>query len=147
MKKISTIRLTPGVVLLAISIFGHCVFVGNRYPTSGIVQQMAGTVSNGTVTIDLLNSSEFRDTVRFGLSGGELILDTDADTSDLYAALRFAPRKNVYIDVGIHESIGGSGNKADNSTAGVPVLFRLTLGIWAGMPHRPAGFVARKSSI
>lgn len=57
---------------------------------------------------------------------GELVMDTVANTSNLYAAMRFAPKKNVNIDVGVYQSIGGAGG---TSTIGVPIFFRLTLGV------------------
>ena len=56
---------------------------------------------------------------------GEIVIDTNADTTDLYAAMRFSPKKNVNVDIGVYESI----DAANVSTTGVPIFFRLTLGI------------------
>ena len=56
---------------------------------------------------------------------GEIAIDTNSDTSSIYSALRFAPKKNVHIDIGIYQSVSGGGD----SSVGAPIFFRLTFGI------------------
>jgi hypothetical protein len=70
-------KLILASTVLAMSAIGHDVFAGNAYPTNGLFQEMAGTISTGTVSIDLVNTSNFRDYVRVGLStGGEALYAT-----------------------------------------------------------------------
>ena len=63
---------------LAMSAMANNVFAGNAYPTTGLFQEMAGTIGSGKVSIDLINTSGFRDHVRLGLSsGGEIMYGTN----------------------------------------------------------------------
>lgn len=218
------IKVILGTALLAMSTFGHNVVAAQPYPTNGIFQEMSGTTVEGKASIDLLNSSDFRDSVRLGMFGGEviytpnaagasgemlgykhpismkmaayglinfdtaadgpdlllgfaysggkrsfmynfnaeilspggggdntmeikaggyyaivsrtigsmylageLILDINNDTTSILAALRFIPRENVHVDVGVYQSDGGGGR--GSSRIGIPLFFRLTLGI------------------
>jgi hypothetical protein len=211
-----------GAALLVVITCGNVV-VAQPYPTNGIAQEMAGTLDKGSVSIDLLNTTSFRSSVRFGMFGGEvvytpnaagaagdmlgykhafsqraaayglinydtaadgpdlllgfaytggkdnfmynfngeiispggggdnileirgggyfalssrevgriyiageLVLDLNNDTQRLFAGLRFVPKENVNVDVGVFDSEGGAGG--DNAL-GVPLFFRLTLGI------------------
>jgi hypothetical protein len=60
--------------LLAMVGLSHYAYAGNAYPSNGISQEMAGTIKSKTVSIDLVNTSDFRDYVRVGLpSGGEVL--------------------------------------------------------------------------
>lgn len=64
--------------LLVMSTIAHNVFAGNIYPTNGLSQEMAGTIGSGKISIDLINTSDFREHVRFGLStGGEAMFATN----------------------------------------------------------------------
>lgn len=216
-------KIILGIALISMSAFSSSTFAADFYPTNGVFQEMAGTTKKGEISLDLYDSSGYRNSVRIGMFGGEviytpnvpgavtgligykhpfnnnmaayglfnfdsvtgspdlllgfsysggtrkfmynanaeifspgtaggvntteikagayyaistqgagrmyiageLIMDTTANTTDLFAALRFAPKKNVNIDVGIYQSLGGAGT----STIGVPVFFRLTLGV------------------
>ena len=215
-------KIILSIALITMSAFASSAHAADVYPTNGIYQEMAGTIKAGEISIDLLNNTGYRSSVRIGMFGGEviytpnvlgavtgligykhpfnnnmaayglfnydsvtgspdlllgfsysggtrkfmynanaeifapgtagaanttqikagayyaistqgtgrmyiageLVMDTAANTTDLYAALRFAPKKNVNIDVGVYQSIGGG-----NSTIGVPIFFRLTLGV------------------
>jgi len=216
------IKAILGTALLVMITFGNDVSA-QPYPTNGIVQEMAGTTDKGNVSIDLLNSTNFRSSVRFGMFGGEiiytpnpagaagdmlgykhsfsmktaayglinfdtaadgpdlllgfaytggersfmysfngeiispgnggdntmqigagayyaissqamgriylageLVMDISNDTSSIIAALRFMPKDNIHVDVGIYDSEGGGGG---SSALGIPLFFRLTLGI------------------
>ncbi len=217
------IKVMLGTALLAMSTFGHNVVAAQPYPTNGIFQEMSGTTAEGKTSIDLLNSSNFRDSVRLGMFGGEiiytpnaagaagdmlgykhpfnmnmaayglinfdtaadspdlllgfaysggersfmynfnaeilspggvgdntmeikaggyyaivnrtmgsmylageLVMDLNNDTTSIFAALRFVPRENIHVDVGIYQSDGGGNG---SSRIGIPLFFRLTLGI------------------
>lgn len=210
------------IALITISAFGQNALAANFYPTNGIAQEMAGTVNKGAVSIDLVNHTGYRSSVRVGMFGGEIIytpdaagaiapligykhaftknmaayglfnfdsetstpdtllgfsysggsssfmynanvevlspgaggpntvefkaggyyaittqstgrmyligelaLNTEADTTNMYAAMRFAPKKNVNIDVGLFHSFSGGG--FSTSSFGAPLFFRLTL--------------------
>lgn len=217
-------KILLSLTLLTMSAFGQSALAADVYPTNGVFQEMAGTTKAGQVSIDLLNNTGYRSSVRIGMFGGEviytdgpaaavgpligykhpfnknmaayglfnydtvsgspdlllgfsysggtqkfmynvnaevfapgtagatnstlfkagayyaisskatgrmyiageLVMDTVANTSDLFAAMRFAPKKNVNIDVGVYQSLGGAGG---TSTIGVPIFFRLTLGV------------------
>lgn len=199
---------------------------GDRYPTVGVMQEMAGTTAEGEVSVDLYDTTAYNSHVRIGMFGGEvmyriiggggvndrvgykhpfndnmaaygliffsnaapasvtditlgfsysggdrdfmynvnleidsptgapnttwlkggayyavssrntgrmyitgeLIMNMTINTTDLYAGLRFAPKKNVNIDIGAFQSIGGAGAGA-GSAIGVPLFFRLNLGV------------------
>ena len=217
------IKVILGTTLLAMSTFGHNVVAAQPYPTNGIYQEMSGTTAEGKTSIDLLNSSNFRDSVRLGMFGGEiiytpnaagassdmlgykhpfnmkmaayglinfdtadnntdlllgfaysggdrsfmynfnaeifspggggdntmeikaggyyaivnrtissmyrageLVMDLNNDTTSIFAAMRFVPRENIHVDVGVFQSDGGGGG---SSRIGIPLFFRLTLGI------------------
>ncbi len=57
---------------------------------------------------------------------GELVLDLNNDTSRIFCAFRFVPAENIHVDVGVYDSEGGGGG---DSALGIPLFFRLTLGI------------------
>ena len=59
--------------VLAISAVGQSALADQQYPTGGMFQEMAGTIAKGKVSIDLINSTSYRDSVRIGLPRGELI--------------------------------------------------------------------------
>jgi hypothetical protein len=60
--------------LLVIAGISHNVYADNIYPSNGLFQEMAGTISSGEVSVDLINTTGFRDYVRVGLpTGGEAI--------------------------------------------------------------------------
>jgi hypothetical protein len=202
----------------------HKVYAGNIFPSNGLSQELAGTIKSGSVSIDLIDSSDFRDYVRVGLpTGGEVlyatnnrytgdlvgykhlfnanigaygmvnfdsgsdgtdtvvgisysgttngfmynfnveiispgddrdsiteikaggyytiknktlgrttliaeyVMDNTNDTSDIYAAVRFAPNKNIRMDVGVYDSFDGGGGGSNDSSAGIPIFFRLNL--------------------
>ena len=71
------IKAILGTALLAMITFGHDVSA-QPYPTNGIFQEMAGITANGDASIDLLNSSDYRDSVRLGMFGGEVIYSPNA---------------------------------------------------------------------
>jgi hypothetical protein len=242
------IKVVLGAALIAMITFGHAdarprgkgssASSGSKrstvssYPTNGIFQEMSGTTGQGKISVDLLNSSDYRHSARFGMFGGEIMytpnaagasgdmlgykhpinkkmaayglinFDADADgpdmifgfaysggkstlmynvnaeilspggggdnttevkagcyyainskragrlylageyvmnmtdeTSSIYGALRFVPKNNVRVDVGVYHSErtdggGGPGGGGDaDSQMGIPVFFRLTLGI------------------
>ena len=58
---------------------------------------------------------------------GEVVMDNEDSTTDIYGALHFVPSQNANIDIGVYKSIGGARNIEDESTIGLPVFFRLTL--------------------
>ena len=67
------IRYTWSIALLAMITFGQNAFADQQFPSPGMFQEMGGTVGRGKVSIDLFNSSDYRDSVRFGLPRGELM--------------------------------------------------------------------------
>jgi hypothetical protein len=67
-------KITMATALLAMAGLPHNVYAGNAYPSNGLNQEMAGTIKSKTVSIDLVNTSDFRDYVRVGLpNGGEVL--------------------------------------------------------------------------
>jgi len=218
------IRYTWSIAILAMITFGQNAFAEQQYPSPGMFQEMAGTMAKGKVSIDLYNSTDYRNSVRLGLPRGELmystgvagvggdmigykhaingnlaayglvsydsnaddtqmvfgtaysggnskfwwninaemlspggdadstleikggayyainteftgrmylvgevVMDNEDSTTDIYGALHFVPSENVNIDIGVYKSIGGAGSIEDESTVGLPVFFRLTL--------------------
>jgi hypothetical protein len=71
-------KITVATALLAMAGLPHNVYAGNAYPSNGLNQEMAGTIKSKTVSIDLIDSSDFRDYVRVGLpTGGEALYATN----------------------------------------------------------------------
>ena len=58
----------------------------------------------------------------------EYIMDNTNETSGITAAVRFAPNRNIRIDVGIYESFDDGVNSSDSST-GLPLFLRLNFKI------------------
>ncbi|MFC1529327.1 hypothetical protein ACFL6R_01290 [Gemmatimonadota bacterium] len=70
-------KAVVGTALLVMITFGNTASA-QPYPTNGIAQEMAGTLDKGSVSIDLLNSTNFRSSVRFGMFGGEVLYTPNA---------------------------------------------------------------------
>jgi hypothetical protein len=218
-------KIRMATALLAMTGLMHNVYADNIFPTNGLFQEMAGTIKSGSVSIDLVNTTDFRDYIRVGLpTGGEVlyaantrttgdmvgykhlfnrnigayglvnfdsgadgtdtivgfsysksskgfmynfnvemispgddrdstteikaggyytiknqslgrttliaeyIMDNTNETSGITAAVRFAPNRNIRIDVGIYESFDDGVNSSDSST-GLPLFLRLNFKI------------------
>jgi hypothetical protein len=71
MKKLIGIAIT-----MMLSALAPNAMAGNIYPTQGVLQELAGTIGVGEVSVDLVNTTEYRSHVRIGLpTDGELIYD------------------------------------------------------------------------
>ena len=67
-------KIRMATALLAMAGLSHNAYAGNIYPSNGLSQEMAGTIKSGSVSIDLVNTSDLRDYVRVGLpTGGEAL--------------------------------------------------------------------------
>ena len=117
------------------------ITVGASYTTmaSGFVlngnielfSQSDTTGANGPseTFIDLRGSAFYRlanESVKGSLYlGGELDLELDPDSdSDVYLGVRWIPKRNIILDLGAFESLGGP----STSTVGTPVFVRLNVG-------------------
>lgn len=112
-------------------LFGFAYTGGSRskFMYNANVEVLAPGAAGSVNTVELKAGGYYA--IKAGGAGrmyiaGELIMDTNANTTNLFAALRFAPKKNVNIDVGIFTSLSGAGG---TSTVGAPLFFRLTLGL------------------
>ena len=69
-------KLTGIAITLMLSALAPSAMAGNIYPTQGVTQELAGTIGVGEVSVDLVNTTDYRSHVRIGLpTDGELIYD------------------------------------------------------------------------
>ncbi len=131
--------------LLVMTGISHNVYADNIYPSNGLFQEMAGTISSGEVSVDLINTTGFRDYVRVGLpTGGEAIYamnhngladmagykhlfnrnigayslvgyDSDADGTDTIAGISYSGMTNGFM-YNVNVEIISPGNDGEDST-------------------------------
>ena len=138
-------KIRMATALLAMTGFSHNVYADNIFPTTGLFQEMAGTLSSGSASIDLVNTTGFRDYVRVGLpTGGEVLyasnisgtgdmvgykhlfnsnigaygmvgFDSDADGTDTIAGITYSRSSNGFM-YNFNAEIISPGDDGDSTT-------------------------------
>jgi len=108
--------------LLFMAGISHNVYADNIYPSNGLFQEMAGTISSGEVSIDLINTTGFRDYVRVGLpTGGEAIYALNHNGLSDMAGYKHLFNRNIgaYGLVGFDSDADGTDTVAGISYSGI----------------------------
>ena len=138
-------KIRTATALLVMTGFLHNAQAENIYPTNGLFQEMAGTISSGSASIDLVNTTGFRDYIRVGLpTGGEFLyaaninnvgdmvgykhlfnrsigaygmvsFDSDADGTDTIAGISYSGTSNGFM-YNFNAEIISPGDDSDSTT-------------------------------